>query len=123
MRAFQLLVVAGVAAASTAVAQVQLQPGKYTGRMEYVNPAGKPMNDTVTLIIEKSGPEGFEGVAWDGRRNCQVDTPVQGRWDGATLKVRGKALKDGCGVSWELKTAGDALEGTGTGGKTLKLSR
>ena len=106
----------------TSLAQ-QLAPGKYTGRMEFTSPAGKPINETVTLTIEKVDGDRVEGIAWVGTRLCSVDTPFAGRLEGDTLKLRGAPLKEKCGVNWDLKVAGDKLEGTTASGYAVRLSR
>ncbi|HQR22799.1 MAG TPA: hypothetical protein PLE54_18790 [Burkholderiaceae bacterium] len=100
----------------------ELAPGKYTGNMSFLW-SGKPMQDMVTLTIDKVQGNRFEGVAWVGTKRCQVDTPVQGRLDGDTLKVTGKAVKEDCGIRWELKVVGNKLEGTTPGGNAIVLHR
>jgi hypothetical protein len=91
--------------------------------MEGSGPAGKPFNETVTLTIDKVDGDRVVGVAWVGSRLCSVDTPFTGRLEGDTLKLRGAPLKEKCGVNWELKVAGDKLEGTTAGGYTVRLSK
>ena len=85
--------------------------------------SGKPMQDMVTLAIDKVQGNQVEGVSWVGTKRCRVDTPVQGRLDGDTLKVTGKAVKEDCGIRWELKVAGNKLEGTTPGGNAIVLQR
>jgi hypothetical protein len=99
-----------------------LTPGKYSGRMEYRDKADRPRSDMVTLTIDKADGNQFEGVAWIGTPNCRRDVPVRGKIDGDTLKVRG-GEKEECSVRWDLKWAGDALEGSATRGRTIRLSK
>ena len=107
--------------APLAAAQV-LEPGKYTGNMNFLW-SGKPMQEMVTLTIDKVEGNQIEGVAWVGTKLCHVDTPVHGQLDGDTLKVTGKAVKQDCGIRWELKVKGNKLEGTTPGGSTIVLSK
>ena len=83
----------------------------------------KPMQEMVTLTLDKVEENQIQGVAWVGTKRCQVDTPVQGRLDGDVLKVTGKAVKEDCGIRWELKVVGNKLEGTTPGGSTIVLSK
>jgi hypothetical protein len=99
----------------------QLEPGKYSGRVEYIA-AGTARSQMVSLTVEKVEGDRFEGIAWVGTANCGVDVPVRGKWEGDTLKVRGKADK-GCGIGWDLKRAGDALEGKTSGGNSIRISK
>jgi hypothetical protein len=105
----------------TASAQ-SLAPGKYTGTFYYLW-MGKPMQDMVTLTIETVEGNQFQGTAWLGNKLCRVDTPVKGRLDGETLTVTGKAVKEGCGIRWELKAEGTKFEGKTSGGNTITLSK
>jgi hypothetical protein len=98
----------------------QLAPGKYSGRVDYVA-GGTQRNDSVSLNIEKVEGNRFQGSAWVGTPNCRADVPVQGKLDGDTMKVWGKGEK--CGVKWELKLEGDKLEGTTSGGSSVRLSK
>ena len=123
MRCFIGLALVALSLPPRLVLAQTVSPGKYTGRMELVNPAGKPMNETVTLTIDKVDGDRVEGVAWVGTRLCSVDTPFTGRLEGDTLKLRGAPLKEKCGVNWELKVVGDKLEGTTAGGNTVRLSK
>ena len=104
------------------VAAQELAPGKYTGNMNFLW-SGKPMQEMVTLTIDKVEGNQIEGVAWVGTKLCRVDTPVQGQLNGDTLKVTGKAVKQDCGIRWELKVKGNKLEGTTPGGSTIVLSK
>jgi hypothetical protein len=119
-RSFGMVATVSFLLALPAAAQ-QLEAGKYSGRLDYVT-AGTARNQMVSLTVEKVEGDRFEGVAWVGTPNCRVDVPVRGRWEGDTLKVRGKADK-GCGVGWDLKRVGDALEGTTSGGNPIRLSK
>ena len=104
------------------VAAQGLAPGKYTGNINFMW-VGKPMQEMVTLTLDKVEGNQIQGVAWVGTKRCQVDTPVQGRLDGDVLKVTGKAVKEDCGIRWELKVVGNKLEGTTPGGSTISLSK
>ena len=104
------------------VAAQVLTPGKYTGNTNFIW-VGKPMQEMVTLTIDKVDGNQIQGVAWVGTKRCRVDTPVQGHLSGDTLKVTGKAVKEDCGIRWELKVDGNKLEGTTPGGSTIVLSR
>ena len=104
------------------VAAQVLAPGKYTGNMNFLW-VGKPMQEMVTLTIDKVEGNQIEGVAWVGTKRCRVDTPVQGQLNGDTLKVTGKAVKEDCGIRWELKVEGNKLEGTTPAGYTIVLSK
>ena len=104
------------------VAAQALTPGKYTGNMNFMW-MGKPMQEMVTLTLDKVEGNRIQGAAWVGTKRCQVDTPVQGQLEGDMLKVTGKAVKEDCGIRWELKVVGDKLEGTTPGGSTIVLSK
>ena len=106
----------------SAVVAQSLAPGKYTGNYNYLW-MGKPMQDMVTLTIETVEGNQFQGVAWVGNKTCRVDTPVRGRLDGETLTVTGKAVKEGCGVRWDLKVEGTKFEGKSSGGNAITLSK
>ena len=106
----------------SAVVAQSLAPGKYTGNYQYLW-MGKPMQDMVTLTIETVEGNEFHGVAWVGNKSCRVDTPVRGRLDGETLTVTGKAIKEGCGVRWDLKVEGSKFEGKSSGGNAITLSK
>jgi hypothetical protein len=98
-----------------------LTAGKYSGRIDF-NYAGTMRSEMATLTVEKVEGDQIQGVAWIGTSNCKVDVPVRGRWEGDTLKVRGKAVS-GCGVSWDLRLVGDKLEGTTSAGSAIRLSK
>ena len=104
------------------VAAQALTPGKYTGNMNFMW-VGKPMQEMVTLTLDKVEGNRIQGVAWVGTKRCQVDTPVQGQLEGDMLKVTGKAVKEDCGIRWEMKVVGNKLEGTTPGGSTIVLSK
>ena len=104
------------------VAAQALVPGKYTGNMNFLW-QGKPMQEMVTLTIDKVEGNQIQGVAWVGTKLCRVDTPVQGQLDGDTLKVTGKAVKENCGIRWELKVEGNKLKGTTPAGNAIALSK
>ncbi len=104
-----------------AVAQA-LAPGKYTGHIAFLW-MGKPVQEMVRLTIDKVEGNQSEGTAWVGTKLCSVDTPVRGEIEGDMLKVRGKAVKENCGIRWDLKVSGSTLEGTTPNGSTLRLSR
>jgi hypothetical protein len=107
--------------ATAAVAQ-SVTPGKYTGRVDFMV-AGNAVGQTAELTIVKVEGDRIEGVAWVGVTFCRVDTPVTGRIEGDVLKVRGKAVKENCGVSWDLKMADDVLEGTTSRGNAIRMSK
>jgi hypothetical protein len=101
-----------------------IAPGKYSGRVEFTWAGdARRMSEMVTLTIDKVEGDRFEGVAWVGFKFCQVDTPVQGRLEGDLLKVRGKPVKEKCGISWDLKVDGNKLEGKSSSGNEIKLSK
>jgi len=104
------------------VAAQTLVPGKYKGNVEFLF-SGKPIQEMVTLTIDKVEGNQFEGVAWVGIKICRVDTPVRGRLEGDTLVVTGKPLKDNCGIRWDLKGDGNKFEGKSSNGNTITLSR
>ena len=112
----------GLLGQPSAVVAQSPAPGKYTGTYSYLW-MGKPMQDMVTLTIESVEGNQFQGVAWVGNKTCRVDTPVRGRLDGETLTVTGKAVKEGCGVRWDLKVEGTKFEGKSSGGNAITLSR
>ena len=122
MRASLGLMLVGLMFQAPVVAAQELAPGKYTGQINFTW-VGKPMQEMVTLSVDKVQGNQIEGVAWVGTKRCQVDTPVQGRLDGDVLKVTGKAVKEDCGIRWELKVVGNKLEGTTPGGSTISLSK
>ena len=122
MRASLGLMLVGLMLQAPVVAAQELAPGKYTGQINFTW-VGKPMQEMVTLSVDKVQGNQIEGVAWVGTKRCQVDTPVQGRLDGDVLKVTGKAVKEDCGIRWELKVVGNKLEGTTPGGSTISLSK
>jgi len=103
-------------------AQTTLAPGKYQGNINFLW-SGRPMQEMVTLTVDKVEGDRFEGVAWVGIKLCRVDTPVHGQIDGDSVKVTGKGVKDNCGIRWDLKLDGNKLEGTASGGNKLVLSR
>jgi len=105
-----------------AVGAQALAPGKYTGTYSYTW-VGKPMQDMVTLTIESVEGNQFQGVAWVGNKTCRVDTPVRGQLEGDTLKVTGKAVKENCGIRWEMKVEGGKLEGKTPAGNQIVLSK
>jgi hypothetical protein len=100
-----------------------VSPGKYSGQIEFQGPGGRQVRSTVMFNVEKVEGDQVHGVAWFGTPNCSVDTPVQGKLEGDTLKVRGAPVKERCGVNWELKVAGDKLEGKTSTGIALVLSK
>lgn len=118
-----LCAVLGFVASDLAFAQALPAPGKYMGHIGFVTATGMYRTAAVTLLVESREADTFSGIAWDGRSPCRIDTPVTGRLQGDSLKVRGKALKDKCGIKWELRLVGDRLEGTDAGGHSLHLSR
>ena len=122
MRTALSFMLLGLMAQPLLVAAQALVPGKYTGNMNFLW-SGKPMQEMVTLTIDKVEGNQIEGVAWVGTKLCHVDTPVHGQLDGDTLKVTGKAVKQDCGIRWELKVKGSKLEGTTPGGSTIVLSK
>jgi hypothetical protein len=101
-----------------------ITPGKYNGKVEFTwSGDGRRMSEMATLSIDKVEGDRFEGVAWVGYSFCKVDTPVQGRLEGDLLKVRGKPVKEKCGISWDLKVDGNKLEGKTPAGNEIKLSK
>ena len=122
MRTAHGFVLLGLVVQPLLVAAQGLAPGKYSGNVNFLW-AGKPMQELVTLTIDKVEGNQIEGVAWVGMKRCRVDTPVRGQLSGDTLKVTGKALKEDCGIRWELKIDGNKLEGTTPSGYTIVLSK
>jgi hypothetical protein len=122
MRNAPALLLLGLMVQPLVVAAQTVAPGKYTGYMHFTW-AGKPMQEMATLTIEKVDGNEIQGVAWVGTKRCRVDTPVQGKLDGDALKVTGKAVKEDCGIRWELKVAGNKLEGTTPAGNTIVLTK
>ena len=122
MRTAVGVVLLGLMVQPLLVAAQTVAPGKYTGNINFMW-LGKPMHEMVTLTVDKVEGNQIQGVAWVGTKRCQVDTPVQGQLDGDALKVLGKAVKEDCGIRWELKVVGNKLEGTTPGGSTIVLSK
>ncbi|MDZ7653201.1 MAG: hypothetical protein U5L03_11965 [Burkholderiaceae bacterium] len=119
--AFALLGVLMVPIAATAQA---LAPGKYSGRMEYVETSGKTVSDLTTLTIEKIDGDRVQGTAYIGFQSCREDVPFSGRIVGDKLTVGAKHSKEMCSFHWDLTVSGNKLEGKSRSGKVaVRLSR
>jgi hypothetical protein len=101
-----------------------LAPGKYSGRLEYVEISGRTVSDLSTLTIEKIDGDRVQGTAYIGFQFCREDVPFSGRIVGDKLTVGGKHAKEMCNFLWDLTVSGDKLEGKSRSGKvSVRLSR
>jgi hypothetical protein len=126
MRVVRVLIAASAVCVLSIASAQELAPGKYKGTLDWLTPQGHTRSDAIELVIDRVEGGAVHGVATFYQTNCRGDLEVQGKVDGDMLKLR-HVTKGGvtgqCGVNWELKVAGNKLEGQSKSGNRIRMSR
>ena len=107
-----------------------LTPGKYSGTISFVGPAGPAKSDRFEIKIDKVEGGTVQGTFSDfGSFGgfCRGDVPVAAVLEGDKLTLQtdkaASGVKEGCGANFELKVNGEKLEGKSASGSTFVLSK
>jgi hypothetical protein len=106
-----------------------LTPGKYSGAISFVGPAGHGRTDPLAIKIDKVEGGTVQGTVTrvDSSGFCRGDVPVVGVLEGDKLTLQtdkaASGVKEGCGVNFELKVNGEKLEGKHASGSPFVLSK